>query len=103
MNKETHPVPVPKGAAIAFYPKPPLWPEMYTDCFALNRLADKEECEDVALEVIADTAGNFFTYDSERRLLFTSDQVVVELFREKLYGYEIAFSHVHIPNPTNDE
>jgi len=84
---------------VHFASPPTIWYITYTDCFCCNTLSDREDLVEVIAEVASETANAEVVEIPQDAQLFTSDQVVVELLREKLYGREIAFTHVHMPNP----
>lgn len=86
-----------------FSAPPALWDITYTDCFSINTLHNPDDIEEIVSEVAAETADAEVEYRPSTGLLFTSDQMVVELMREKLYGREVASIHTHFPNPHPDE
>jgi hypothetical protein len=88
---------------IAFTPPPKLWDITYTDCFSINTLHNPEDVEEIVSEVAEETADAEVEYRPSTGHLFTSDQMVVELLNEKLYGREIAFVRMHFPNPHPNE
>lgn len=85
-----------------FKPLPQLWPETYTDAYALDTNIPEELLLELAQEIVEETAWSDFDYRVADHHFFTTDQTVVSILTEKLYGREFAHIHVHYPNRFDD-
>lgn len=86
------------NSKLTFAPEPELWPEEWTDAFSfdLQQLEkDRASIEDAinAASERADNPPHAFALGH----VFTSHQVLVDELKDQLYGAEIPFRHIHIP------
>jgi len=78
-----------------FAPEPPLWPDSFTDLFRIDLNADLVYLD--CVEHAASETGDPYYWDEPGRFLMTSSQMFVDALKEQLYGAEVAYEHLHIP------
>ena len=80
---------------VKFEDEPELWPEEFTDCFNLEKNIDQISADN-AIEA-ALTEADHPPYFRQNNFVYTSDQLLVDAFKDQFYGQEISFRHTHIP------
>lgn len=86
------------NSKLTFAPEPELWPEEWTDIFSFDqkKLAENKDLILDCILTAAKNAGNPI-YKIHLGHVFTDHQVMVDELKDELYGAEIPFRHIHIP------
>lgn len=87
----------PKRPPVTFAEAPALWDIEFSDAVIFDRYARPRDIYEAVTAARTEVGVVVDRFDSEVRVLYTDDQLLIEKLKERLYEAEVAYVHYHIP------